>query len=507
MGRPAILKIDILSEYDQRGTRTAQQQLDALAGKATIVAAALAAGGLAAVKAASTQEQAYGALAAVFGDGAGELEAWAEQQAAIGLSAGEAAQSAAYLGSMLKGAGMDTATAADQAQRLTELGADLAATYGGTTADAVAALAATMRGEYDPIERFGVAIKQSDVNARLAAQGQSDLTGEARKLAEQQARLALLTETTTDAQGQAARESGTWASQLEQLRATATNTAATFGSELLPAGTGVLGFLRRGAEWAGRNTTAVRVMVGAVAALTAAILVVNGAMRAYAAAAAAVRTVTLAVAAAQRIAAAANIATRATNVAMTAAALAYAAASNVVRVATVAWTAAQKLLNIALRANPIGLVVTAIGLLVGALVTAYNKSDSFRTIVDKVAGVLSGAVRGAIDAVSGAVQTLVGWLQTAIGWVEDLIAWLGRIKAPSFSLPGRSGRAAPSSATAPTMSRAGYAPAAGYSTSTAGAGITVNVTGALDPDAVARQIGRVLATHARHTGRPVPAWT
>lgn len=51
-------------------------------------------------------------------------------------------------------------------------------------------------------------------------------------------------------------------------------------------------------------------------------------------------------------------------------------------VATKAWSVAQWLLNAALTANPIGLVVAAIALLVGGLVLAYKKSDTFRGIVD-----------------------------------------------------------------------------------------------------------------------------
>lgn len=51
-------------------------------------------------------------------------------------------------------------------------------------------------------------------------------------------------------------------------------------------------------------------------------------------------------------------------------------------VATKAWSVAQWLLNAALTANPIGLVVAAIALLVGGLILAYKKSDTFRGIVD-----------------------------------------------------------------------------------------------------------------------------
>ena len=50
--------------------------------------------------------------------------------------------------------------------------------------------------------------------------------------------------------------------------------------------------------------------------------------------------------------------------------------------ATKAWSVAQWLLNVALTANPIGLVVAGIALLVGGLILAYQKSETFRGIVD-----------------------------------------------------------------------------------------------------------------------------
>lgn len=46
------------------------------------------------------------------------------------------------------------------------------------------------------------------------------------------------------------------------------------------------------------------------------------------------------------------------------------------------WVAVQTLLNIVLTANPIGLVIVAIAALVGGLVMAYKRSETFRKIVD-----------------------------------------------------------------------------------------------------------------------------
>ena len=52
--------------------------------------------------------------------------------------------------------------------------------------------------------------------------------------------------------------------------------------------------------------------------------------------------------------------------------------------ATKAWAVVQGILNVVMSANPIGVVIAAIGLLVGAVVLAYNEFDWFKDMVDGV---------------------------------------------------------------------------------------------------------------------------
>lgn len=66
-------------------------------------------------------------------------------------------------------------------------------------------------------------------------------------------------------------------------------------------------------------------------------------------------------------------------------------------VATGAWTAAQWLLNAALTANPIGLVVVAIALLAAGLIYAYRHSQTFRDIVQSAFAVVKGAALGVFN--------------------------------------------------------------------------------------------------------------
>lgn len=72
-------------------------------------------------------------------------------------------------------------------------------------------------------------------------------------------------------------------------------------------------------------------------------------------------------------------------------------ATTAMTVATYAQATAQKVMNAAMRANPIGLVITAITLLVAGLVLAYKKSETFRKIVDKAWGGIKTATRAVFD--------------------------------------------------------------------------------------------------------------
>jgi len=214
-----VLNVEILGEYKNltKATQGAQKTLEKLgtsfkkvgaavgktvAGIGIGLGAAVASQIKPAIDAASDLEQQYGALDSVFKDIAPSMKQFASEQYRIGLSTADAARSMTLLGSQLKGYGLPVDEAASKTQELTLLAADLAATFGGTTADAVTSISALFRGEYDPIEKYGVAIKKSDVNARLAAEGLDKLEGEQLKMAEAQTALTLLFEKTTDAQGQ-----------------------------------------------------------------------------------------------------------------------------------------------------------------------------------------------------------------------------------------------------------------------------------------------------------------
>src|SRR4029077_20579711 len=134
--------------------------------------------------AASRTQQAMGAVDTVFGKSAGQIKRWAAGAAdSVGLAKSEYGELAAVIGAQLKNLGVPMDQVAGKTNDLVKLGADLSATYGGTTAEAVEALSSVLKGETDPIEKYGISIKQATIAAEMAKEGTDKLTGAAAKQA------------------------------------------------------------------------------------------------------------------------------------------------------------------------------------------------------------------------------------------------------------------------------------------------------------------------------------
>lgn len=187
-------------------------------------------------------EQAVGGVGAIFQETSGQIEAAAAgADKTLGLSRRSYDELASVLGAQLKNKGIKDF--ADQTQSLIGLGADLAAQFGGDTKTAVEAISSLMRGEADPIEKYGVSISETAVSARLAADGLSGLEGAELEQAKAQTRLKLLFEQTSDAQGAFARESDTLAGKQQRLGASWDNLKAALGDRLMPVASAFTGWL------------------------------------------------------------------------------------------------------------------------------------------------------------------------------------------------------------------------------------------------------------------------
>lgn len=100
-------------------------------------------------------------------------------------------------------------------------------------------------------------------------------------------------------------------------------------------------------------------------------------------------------------------------------------------IATEGQTIAQRILNGVMKANPIGLVVTAVGLLVTAFALLWNKCEGFRnffigmwekikTIASGVAGFIGDTFKSVMNTVKGVVNGIISLINGAIGAVNKI---------------------------------------------------------------------------------------
>ncbi len=108
------------------------------------------------------------------------------------------------------------------------------------------------------------------------------------------------------------------------------------------------------------------------------------------------------------------------------AALALAAAQKAVSAVTVAWTAVQKVLNLVLTANPIGLIIVAVGALVAAVIYAYNNCESFRNIVNKVWEAIKPLATAIMNGLAKAFEWLVEKCKAAWDWLKKILGLGGK---------------------------------------------------------------------------------
>jgi hypothetical protein len=492
----AVLKIDLVSDLKDKGFKEAESSMGKLGSAANTAAlaigAGLVAGAVKAVDAASDLAESSNAVAKVFEKSAGTISDFGDQAAeTVGLSKREFNELATSTGSLLKNFGMSTDKAADSTVELAKRAADMASVFNTDVGTALNAINSGLRGEAEPLRAFGVSLSDATVKAKAMEMGLYSGTGALDEQAKAAATMALIMDQTASVQGDFADTSGGAANAQRILKAEMENVTAELGSALLPVVEEGVGLLRTFAEWAGENTTVIKVLVGVLAAFAGAVLAVNVASKAFA------------------------------------------AAQAVVQGATMAWTAAQWLLNAALTANPIGLVVVAIGALIAAgvlLVTNWETVkaafvavwDWIKSHWDLLLPILTGPIGLAVvaivdnfdkikatadrvfDAVVGAVKKVVGPFDDLIGKIRSVIDWIGKIKFPEppgwmKSIGGAIGSINPFLVPAPG-SITPHAALTATGTAAASPSIVVNVNGALDPDAVARQIERILRTRSRRVG-------
>lgn len=188
------------------------------------------------INAASDLRETFTKVGVVFDKAAGAINDFsASSNGAIGLSEVAILDAASTFGVFGKSAGLAGADLADFSLDLTNLASDLASFYNTSPEDAIVALGAALRGESEPIRRYGVLLDDASLRQKALELGiiktvKNALTPQQRVLAAQ----ALIMAQTADAQGDFARTSDGLANSQRILAAQWKNVKTAVGSALLP---------------------------------------------------------------------------------------------------------------------------------------------------------------------------------------------------------------------------------------------------------------------------------
>jgi hypothetical protein len=256
------INLPITSTFDDSGLNKAQKALAGLGGpagklgnilKASVVPGLIAAAGsvlvftkglLPAIQAASDLQENTSKIEVIFGDAGRAVTDFAKTAARdIGQSQNQVLAAAGTFGTFGKAAGL----AGDQLATFTNdfitLSADLASFNNTTPDEAINAIGAALRGEAEPLRRFGVLL--NDATLKSAAlelgiySGSGALTAQQKILAAQK----VIYEQTGDAQGDFERTSDGLANQQRILSAQFENVKTKIGELLLPVFSTLVKFL------------------------------------------------------------------------------------------------------------------------------------------------------------------------------------------------------------------------------------------------------------------------
>jgi hypothetical protein len=196
------------------------------------------------IGAASDLAEAGSAVSQVFGTAFGEVDAFAKAAATgLGQSNLEALNAAKTFGIFGQAAGLSGSDLAGFATGLATTASDLASFNNTSPEEAIQAIGAALRGESEPIRKYGILLDDATLRAKALEMGIYDgegaLTQQQRVLAAQ----AAILERTGAATGDFERTSGGLANQQRIMAAQFTNLQASIGQAFLPAITGLATFM------------------------------------------------------------------------------------------------------------------------------------------------------------------------------------------------------------------------------------------------------------------------
>lgn len=272
-----------------RGLRTAQRKLRRFSAMVTSLGAKLSAvASLVAVplgltiKAASDMEETMNKFNVVFGNSSKAVKEWSDKFARdVGRSKQQVADFMAGSQDLFVPLGFEPGAATEMSKQITSLAVDLASFNNKADADVIRDLHAALTGSGEVMKKYGVLVSEAAVKQELLRTGMDPKTATDQQKV--MARLSIIMQGTTAAQGDAMRSADAYANQMKRLKAVVSDTAADIGKALLPT---VTAFVKYAADavtkisgWVRENQGLVKVIavVTAVIGAIGAILLTVGA--------------------------------------------------------------------------------------------------------------------------------------------------------------------------------------------------------------------------------------
>jgi hypothetical protein len=252
MAEIRTLKLNLLADIDQfqRGMRGAKGDVDNLGYKigqfskaaaqafAVVAAAATVMAikiGKDSIEAASNLNESVAKTEVIFGAASAEIRAFSKTTAtALGISQREALDAASTFATFGKAAGLSGKNLTSFSKDLTSLSSDFASFFNTNPQDAITAIGAALRGESEPIRKYGILLNDATLKAKALELGLYDGTGALDQQARVLAAYRVILEQSSDAQGDFARTSEGLANQQRILNASWEDAKAGLGEALLP---------------------------------------------------------------------------------------------------------------------------------------------------------------------------------------------------------------------------------------------------------------------------------
>jgi len=313
------------------------------------------------IMAASNTAEALSKVGVVFGNNSKEIEEWAAGATAnFGMSERSALTAVGTFGNLFDAFGLGEGDTKNFAKSLTELAVDMASFNDMPVDDALQALRSGLSGETEPMKKFGSVLSETRLKTEALSLGLIKNTKEALDpAAKAQAAYALIMKDTARQQGDYDRTAGGTANTMRRVAAEMDNAKVAIGQGLLPVFNallkvmefGIVPVLKAVGKFLKENSTAVATF-GAVLAAGAVIWGV------------------------------------------------YTLAINAATIATKVWTAVTK-------ANPIGLIITAVALLAAGIATLWKRSETFRNVIISVAKVAIKAFASIVPMVGQVLEAIL----------------------------------------------------------------------------------------------------